>query len=95
MFVVHIDVFTDHISLHYVFTQKELNLLQRRCLDFLKDYDMSVNYHLCKENIVVDALSRLYMGSVVHAEEKRKNLVKDVHRLARLGVPLMSISNMV
>ena len=41
---------------------------------------------------MADALSRLSMGSVAHVEEKRKELVKDVHRLARLGVRLMSIS---
>ena len=40
-----------------------------------------------------DALSRLSMGSIAHVEEKRKNLVKDVHRLARLGVRLMIISD--
>ena len=27
---VHVDLFTDHKSLKYVFTQKELNLRQRR-----------------------------------------------------------------
>ena len=78
-----------------MFTQKEMNLQHRRCLEFLKDYYMILHYHHAKANVVAYALSRLYMGSVVHAEEKRKNLVKDVHRLARLGVPLMSISNMV
>ena len=40
-----------------------------------------------------DALSRLSMGSVAHVDEKRKDLVKDVHRLACLGVRLMSISD--
>ena len=54
---------------------------------------MSVNYHPRKANVVVDALSRLSIGSVSHVEEKRKELVKDVHRLARLGVRLMSISD--
>ena len=42
---------------------------------------------------MADALSRLFMGSIAHVEEKRKNLVKDVHRLARLGVRLMIISD--
>ena len=32
------------------------------------------------------------MGSVAHVEEKRKELVKDVHRLDLLGVVLMNIS---
>ena len=76
-----------------MFTQKELNLRQRRCLEFLKDYDMSVHYHPGKANVVADAVNRLYMGSVAHVEEKRKELVKDVHRLAHLGVRLMSILN--
>ena len=33
------------------------------------------------------------MSSVAHVEEERKELVKDVHRLPRLGVHLMSISD--
>ena len=76
-----------------MFTQKELNLRQRRWLEFLKDYHMSVHYHHGMTNLVADALSRLSMGSVAHVEEERKELVKDVHRLARLGVRLMSISD--
>ena len=38
----HVDVFTDDKSFQYVFTQKELNIQQRRWLELLKDYDMSV-----------------------------------------------------
>ena len=72
LYGVHVDVLTDHKSLQYVFTQKELNLCQRRWLEFLKDYDMSVRYHPGKANIVADALSRLSMGSVTHIEEERK-----------------------
>ncbi|WMV41997.1 hypothetical protein MTR67_035382 [Solanum verrucosum] len=33
------------------------------------------------------------MGSVAHVEEARRELAKDVHRLTRLGVRLMSISD--
>ena len=72
---------------------ERVELRQRRWLEFRKDYDMRVNYHPCKANVVADALSRLSMGSVTHVEEERKEIVKDVHRLARLGVRLMSISN--
>ena len=45
LYGVHVDVFTDHKSLQYVFTQKELNLRQCRWLEFHKDYDLSVHYH--------------------------------------------------
>ena len=53
---------------------------------------LRVYYLPGKANVVADVLSRLSMGSVAHVEEERKELVKDVHRLARLGVPLISIS---
>ncbi|KAH0669484.1 hypothetical protein KY285_023648 [Solanum tuberosum] len=64
---------------------KELNLRQRRWLEFLKDYDMNMFCHLGKANVVVDALRKLFMGSVAHVEEEKNELEKDVHRLARLG----------
>ena len=54
---------------------------------------MSVHYQMGKENEVAYAISRLSMGSIAHVEEERKELVKDVHRLSRLGIRLMSISD--
>ena len=61
-------------------------------LELLKDYDMSVLYHPGKANVVDDALSRLSMNSVSHVEDEKK-LVRDVHRLARLGVRLVDSSD--
>ena len=49
---------------------------------------MSVIYHPRKANMVVDALSRMTMGSVSYIEEAKKDLVKDVHRFTHLGVRL-------
>ena len=54
---------------------------------------MSVHYHHIKANVVEDYLRRLSMGSVAHVEEERKELVKDVHSLASLGVQLRRISD--
>ena len=59
LYGVHIDIFTDHKSLQYVFTYKYLNLKQKRWLEILKDYDMSILHHPYKDNVVVDALRRL------------------------------------
>ena len=42
LYGVHVDMFTDHKSLQYVFTHKELNLIQRRWLELLKDYDVDI-----------------------------------------------------
>ncbi|WMV25371.1 hypothetical protein MTR67_018756 [Solanum verrucosum] len=44
-----------------------------------------------KASVVVDALSRLSIGSVAHFEEEMKESAKDVHRLACLGVWLTYI----
>ncbi|OMO99999.1 Integrase, catalytic core [Corchorus capsularis] len=51
-------VFTDHKSLKYLMTQKELNLRQRRWLELIKDYDLVIDYHPGKTNVVADTLSR-------------------------------------
>lgn len=51
------EVYTDHKSLKYVFSQKELNLRQRRWMEFLKDYDFSIFCHPGKANVMADALS--------------------------------------
>ena len=66
MYGVHVDVFTDHKSLQYVFTQRELNLCQRCWLELLKVYKMNVHYHPGKANVVGDSLSRMSMGSTAH-----------------------------
>ncbi|GMI95688.1 hypothetical protein HRI_003238100 [Hibiscus trionum] len=39
-------------------SQKELNLRQRRWLELLKDYDLTIDYHPGNANVVADALSR-------------------------------------
>ncbi|XP_048229279.1 uncharacterized protein LOC125369916 [Ricinus communis] len=51
-------IFTDHKSLKYIPTQKELNLRQRRWMELLKDYDCTIDYHPGKANVAADALSR-------------------------------------
>jgi hypothetical protein len=52
------EVYLDHKSLKYIFTQLDLNLRQRRWMELIKDYDLGINYHLGKANVVAYALSR-------------------------------------
>ena len=59
------EIFTDHKSLKYLFTQKELNMRQRRWLELLKDYDLNIKYHPKKANVVADALSRKSSANVM------------------------------
>jgi hypothetical protein len=52
------ELYTDHKSLKYIFTQSNLNLRQGRWLELINDYDLGINYHPRKANVVADALSR-------------------------------------
>ncbi|KAK5775866.1 hypothetical protein PVK06_043820 [Gossypium arboreum] len=51
-------IYSDHKSLKYLMTQRDLNLRQRRWLELLKDYELIIDYHPGKANVVADALSR-------------------------------------
>ncbi|GAU32901.1 hypothetical protein TSUD_393220 [Trifolium subterraneum] len=75
------EVFSDHKSLKYLFDQKELNMRQRRWLEFLKYYDFELSYHPGKANVVADALSRksLHMSSLM---EKELELIEEFRDLS-------------
>ncbi|GKD90006.1 putative reverse transcriptase domain-containing protein [Tanacetum coccineum] len=47
----------DHKSLQHIFSQKELNIRQRRWIELFSDYDCEIRYHPGKANVVADALS--------------------------------------
>ena len=51
-------LYTDHKSLKYLFSQKELNLRHQRWLEFRASYDLDILYTLGKGNRIADALSR-------------------------------------
>nr|GFB78458.1 retrotransposon protein, putative, Ty3-gypsy subclass [Tanacetum cinerariifolium] len=77
------DVFTDHKSLKYIFTQRDLNMRQRRWLKLLKDYDTNIQYHPGKANVVGDALSR--KSGMVAGIKVEEEIIRD---LERLGIEL-------
>ncbi|KAA0036152.1 pol protein [Cucumis melo var. makuwa] len=75
-----IQIFTDHKSLKYLFTQKELNMRKRRWLELVKDYDWEILYHPGKANIVADALSRKVAHSAALIT-KQAPLLRDFERV--------------
>jgi hypothetical protein len=52
------ELYMDHKSLKYIFTQLNLNLRQRRWLELIMDYDLGINYHPGKAIVVADILSQ-------------------------------------
>ena len=63
------------------FTQKELNLKQRRWLELIKDYDCTIEYHPRKANVVADALSRRLESSLSHMRSGYLPLLMDLRVL--------------
>ena len=57
-----LEVFSYHESLKYIYTQRDLNMRQRRWMEYLEDYDFTLHYHLGKANVVADALNRKSRG---------------------------------
>ena len=52
------EVFSNHKSLKYIFTQHDLNMRQRRWMEYLEDYDFTLQYHPGRANVVAVALIR-------------------------------------
>ena len=59
-------IFTNHRSLKYLLTQKEMNLRQKRWLELIKDDELIIEYHSRKANVVADALSRKSSVTLAH-----------------------------
>jgi hypothetical protein len=76
------DVYTDHKSLKYIFTQSELNMRQRRWLELIKDYELEIHYHPGKANIVADALSRKSQVNLMVTHPMPYELAKEFDRLS-------------
>ena len=74
----HFEVFSDHKSLKYIFTQRDLNMRQRRWMEFLEDYYFSWHYHPGKENVVADALSRKSQGVLASIASQEWRMLETV-----------------
>ena len=55
---------------------------QRRWLELIKDYDLSINYHPGRMNAVADALSRKNYGEVAALPTDQKELIKEFERMS-------------
>jgi hypothetical protein len=75
------EIYNDYKSLKYIFTQNDLNLRQQRWLELIKDYDLGINYHLGKANVVADALSHKKYCNATFTKRIRSKLHKEIKYL--------------
>jgi hypothetical protein len=75
------EVYSDHKSLKYIFTQSDLNLRQRRWLELIKDYDLGINYHPGKANVIANALSRRSHVNMLATRELLPEFCKEFEKL--------------
>ena len=86
-------MFLDHKSLKYIFTQWDLNMRQRRWMEYLEDYDFTLHYHPSKVNVVADALSQKSTGVLASVASREWQMLEVVGKFIvtpqNPGVPLI------
>ena len=71
-------MYSDHKSLKYIFTHRDLNMRQRRWMEFLEEYDFTLHYHPDKANVVADALSRKSRGALASIDSREWRMLETV-----------------
>ena len=76
------EVFSDHKSMKYIFTQRHLNMRQRGWMEYLEDYDFTLHYHPGKANVVDDALNWKSQGVLANIAFWEWQMLKTVGQFA-------------
>ena len=71
-----------------------MNLMQRRWLELIKDYDMKLHYHPGKANVVADALSRKSYANTLVIGGLPRELAEDFRELRLEIVPRGFVTTM-
>ncbi|WVZ80300.1 hypothetical protein U9M48_027790 [Paspalum notatum var. saurae] len=82
------EIYTDHKSLKYIFTQNELNMRKRRWLELIKDYDLEIHYHPGKANVVANALSEKNEPTLeqeIRSHRKTDEKIREIRERIKLG----------
>src|SRR3954462_5970310 len=89
------EIFADHKSFKYIFTQKELNMRQRRWLELINYYDLSLQYHPGKAIVVADALSRKAYVNCLSSKDLPKDLCEAFRDLSLEVIPEGFVASLV
>ena len=75
-----LDVISDHKSLKYIFTQWDLNMRQCIWMEYLENYDFTLQYHPGKANVVADALSQKSRGVLASVTSRKWQMLETVEQ---------------
>jgi hypothetical protein len=75
------EIYSYHRSLKYIFTQTNLNLRKPRWLELINNYDIRINYHPVKANIIADTLSLKKYCNATFARRLRPELHQEIRYL--------------
>jgi hypothetical protein len=75
------EIYSDHKSLKYIFTQTDLNLRQCRWVEFIKDHDIRMNYHPRRANVIANALSHKKYCNATFTRRMRPELCREIRYL--------------
>jgi hypothetical protein len=86
------NIYTNHKSLKYVFTQADLNMRQRRWLELIKDYDLEVHYHPGKANVVADALTQKSQCNCMVMDSRINTLCDELSKMRIEVIPSSTLT---
>jgi len=89
------EIYTDHQSLKYLFSQPDLNLRQQRWLEKIADYDLGISFTPGKANVMADALSRKAYCSELEVQIQQPPLYEELRKLNLKIVPQGYVNNLV
>ena len=74
-------IFTDHKRVQYLFSQKDLNMRQRRWIELIKDYGCTIEYHPSMENAVADAQSKKPSSSLAQLKAEYLTMLVELRSM--------------
>ena len=89
------EIYTDHQSLKYLFTQPDLNLRQQRWMEAISDYDLGISYTPGKANVMADALSRKSYCNNLMVQQEQPLLYEELRKLNLEIVPQGYLNTLV